>query len=69
MPETIITDISQTTFNREVNKVLSEGTSKTFYKWKAQLIADKNKVIVYYVLEFILSEYRYYLLKNSTKSV
>ena len=48
MAETIITDISQTSFNREVLKVINDGEAKVFYKWKAALIADKHKVNVYY---------------------
>ena len=48
MAETIITDISQTTFNREVLKVINDGEKRVFYKWKAVLVADKFKVNVYY---------------------
>lgn len=49
MAETIITDISQTTFNREVNQVISAGEKKVFYKWKVQLFADKHKLTTYYL--------------------
>lgn len=48
MAETIVSDITQTTFNREVLKVINEGTRRTFYKYKAGLFAGSNKVNVYY---------------------
>ena len=48
MAETIISDISQTTFNREVTKVINDGTKRVFHKWSAVLMADTNKVNVYY---------------------
>lgn len=48
MAETTIMDITQTTFNREVNKVFESGPKKVFWKYKAQLWADKTKVNVFY---------------------
>lgn len=48
MAETIISDISQTTFNREVTKVINDESKQPFYKWKAVLIADKTKINVFY---------------------
>ena len=48
MAETIISDISQTTFNREVLKVINDGSKRVFYKWRAVLMAGTNKVNTYY---------------------
>ncbi len=48
MAETIIADISQTTFNREVLKVINDSARQPFYKWKATLVANNIKVNVFY---------------------